>query len=218
MSGNAQRSATSLPAARAKPRVDREARKALYLRAAASAFIAKGAAASMQDVADEAGAPKPVFYRIFPSRADLIESFYEHVYDVIVSTQQGQWDGYGWALRVLYLEAKKEREIFLVALKTFRGDPALEPWREKLFDLMSTQATAFFHPTEGAPSGGEARGRHASRTLTSMGFDTLVTWLEDSDGLSDEKRFAWWGRIVREWRKATREAYDLDPPEKAEKK
>ena len=48
-----------------------------------------------------------------------------------------------------------------------------------------------------------------------MGFDTLVSWLEDSDGLSDEKRFIWWGRIVREWRKATREAFELDPPEAA---
>jgi AcrR family transcriptional regulator len=198
---------------RSKPRVDREARKADYLRAAARAFLAKGAQASMQDVADAAGAPKPVFYRIFPSRSDLIESFYQHVYGVIVETQQGQWDGYGWALRVLYLEAKKEREIFLVALKTFRGDPALEPWREKLFDLASTQAKGFFHPSEGAPPDGEERALRASRTLTSMGFDTLVSWLEDSDGLSDEKRFAWWGRIVREWRKATREAFDLDPPD-----
>jgi AcrR family transcriptional regulator len=198
---------------RAKPRVDREARKADYLRAAARAFLAKGAQASMQDVADAAGAPKPVFYRIFPSRADLIESFYQHIHDAIVETQQGQWDGYGWALRVLYAEAKKEPEIFLVALKTFRGDPALEPWRERLFDLISTQAMGFFHPTEGAPPGGEARALRASRTLTSMGFDTLVSWLEDSDGLSDEKRFIWWGRIVKEWRKATREAFELDAVE-----
>ncbi|HEX5006304.1 MAG TPA: helix-turn-helix domain-containing protein [Hyphomonadaceae bacterium] len=197
---------------RAKPRVDREARKADYLRAAAKAFLAKGAQASMQDVADAAGAPKPVFYRIFPSRADLIESFYQHIHDAIVQTQQGQWDGYGWALRVLYAEAKKEPEIFLVALKTFRGDPALEPWREKLFDLVSTQSMGFFRPSNGAPPGGDERGLRASRTLTSMGFDTLVSWLEDSDGLSDEKRFAWWGRIVKEWRKATREAFELDGP------
>lgn len=164
----------------------------------------------MQDVADEAGAPKPVFYRIYPSRADLIEAFYQHVHEVIVRTQQGQWDGYGWALRVLYLEARNDREIFLVALKTFRGDPALDPWRERLFSLVSGQAMGFFHPSDGAPPGGEARARNASRTLISMMFDTLVSWLEDSDGLSDDKRFVWWGRIVREWRKATREAYELD--------
>ena len=72
---------------RAKPRVDKEARKADYLRAAAKAFLAKGAAASMQDVADSAGAPKPVFYRIFPSRSDLIESFFQHVHDVIIELQ-----------------------------------------------------------------------------------------------------------------------------------
>ena len=47
--------------------------------------------------------------------------------------------------------------------------------------------------------------------MTSLLFDTLVAWLEDTDGLTDEKRFVWWGRIIREWRLATREAYDLDP-------
>ena len=50
-----------------------------------------------------------------------------------------------------------------------------------------------------------------------MSLDTLVAWLEDKDGLTDEQRFVWWGRIVREWRKATREAFELDPPEKSEK-
>jgi AcrR family transcriptional regulator len=199
--------------ARAKPRVDREARKADYLRAAAHAFLTKGASASMQDVADAAGAPKPVFYRIFPSRADLIDAFYQHIQDAIVQTQQGQWDGYGWALRVLYLEAKKEREIFLVALKTFRGDPALEPWRFRLLDLVERQAMGFFQPSEGAPAGADARAVRASGTMSSMMFDTLVAWLEDRDGLSDEQRFVWWGRIIREWRKASREAFDLDPPE-----
>lgn len=219
MARNARQPASSgqQTPARTKPRVDREARKADYLRAAAKAFLAKGAGASMQDVADAAGAPKPVFYRIFPSRADLIDSFYSHIYDVIVRTQQGEWDGYGWALRVLYLEAKKEPEIFLVALKTFRGDPSLEPQRKRLLDLIDMQAMGFFQPSAGAPSGGKDRAVRASGTMSSMAFDTLVAWLEDRDGLSDEKRFVWWGRIVREWRKATREAFDLDPPEISKK-
>ncbi len=202
---------------RAKPRVDKEARKADYLRAAAKAFLAKGASASMQDVADAAGAPKPVFYRIFPSRADLIDSFFHYVHDVIVETQKGEWDGYGWALRVLYLEAKKEPEIFLVALKTFRGDPALEPLREKLLGLVHAQATGFFQPAPGAPDGAADRVAMAAKTINSLAFDTLVAWLENSDRLTDEKRFIWYGRIIREWRKATREAYELDAPEAAEK-
>ena len=36
----------------------------------------------------------------------------------------------------------------------------------------------------------------------------------DLHKLSDEARFIWWGRIVREWRKATREAFQLDAPGK----
>jgi AcrR family transcriptional regulator len=202
---------------RAKPRVDREARKADYLRAAARAFLAKGAGASMQDVADAAGAPKPVFYRIFPSRAELIDAFYQHVHDVILETHKGKWDGYGWALRVLYIEAKKEPEIFLVALKTFRGDPTLDPWREKLHDLVHKQAAAFFEPAAGMGPVPPERIQQASRSISSFSFETLVVWLEDRDGLSEEARFKWYGRIIREWRKATREAYELDPPEAIKK-
>jgi len=206
------------PAPRTKPRVDKEARKADYLRAAARAFLAKGAAASMQDVADSAGAPKPVFYRIFPSRAELIEALFDHVHDTIVKTQQGKWDGYGWALRVLYLEAKKDPEIFIVALKTFRGDPSLDPLRQRLHELVHRQAAGFFQPAEGAPPGPKDRTEKASRTMTNLLFDTLVAWLEDADGLTDEKRFTWYGRVIREWRAAMREAYELDPPERTTKK
>lgn len=213
MSRTAQRTVGREAPLRPRPRVDREARKADYLRAAARAFLAKGASASMQDVADAAGTPKPVFYRIFPSRAEVIDAFYQHISDAIVQTQQGQWDGYGWALRVLYLEARKEPEIFLVALKIFRGDPALEPWRLRLLDLIERQAMGFFQPSEGAPHGADARAVRASGTMSSMMFDTLVAWLEDRDGLSDEKRFVWWGRMIREWRKASREAFELDGPQ-----
>ena len=57
----------------------------------------------------------------------------------------------------------------------------------------------------------------AAKTINSLAFDTLVAWLENSDRLTDEKRFIWYGRIIREWRKATREAYELDAPEAHEK-
>jgi AcrR family transcriptional regulator len=199
---------------RSKPRVDKEARKADYLRAAARAFLARGASASMQDVADAAGAPKPVFYRIFPSRAELIDALFRHVEETLIRTQQTKWEGYGWALRVFYLEAKKDPEIFLAALKTFSGDPALAHHRVRLQGLVHAQATNFFQPSEGAPPGPPDRTAKASRTMTNLMFDTLVTWLENTDGLTDERRFVWYGRIIREWRLAMREAYELDPPER----
>lgn len=167
----------------------------------------------MQDIAEGCGAQKPVFYRIFASRADLIDALFQHVHDTIVETQSGKWDGYGWALRVLYQAAHPDKEIFLVVLKTLRGDPDLEEWRQKLLELLHAKALLFFTPAAGAPPGGKARAQKASRTLSTLSFDTLVVWLEGGDGLSDEARFKWWGRIVREWRKATREAFRLDPPE-----
>lgn len=210
--GRATRKAVA-PVRRTRPRVDPVARKAEYLVAAAKVFLKLGATANMQDVADGAGAPKPVFYRIFPSRAELIGSFFQHVHDTIVETQKGEWGGYGWALRVLYLEARKSPEIFLVALKTFRGDPAFEPWRQKIMGLVQDQAlTGFFTPHPDAPAGAAGRAARASVTLSTLSFDTLVVWLENRDQLSDEARFKWWGRIIREWRKATREAFQLDGP------
>lgn len=202
------------PASRAKPRVDKEARRAEYLRAAAHAFLTRGASASMQDVADAAGAPKPVFYRIFPSRAELIETLFAHVHSTVVKTQQGKWDGHGWALRVVYLEAKKDPEIFLVVLRTFRGDPALQRQRDRLYSLIQKRAAAFFTPAADAPPGPPDRIARASATMTGFLFDSLVAWLEDADGLTDDRRFAWFAHIVREWRLATREAYELDAPAK----
>lgn len=214
MSNAARKSKTRVNPRRAKPRlkprVDREARKSEYLHAAAQVFLANGAAASMQDISDRAGAPKPVFYRIFPSRTDLIDALFQHVYDTIVRTQRGEWDGYGWALKVLYLEAKHDKDIFLVALNTFRGEPALDHWRQRLMNAIQEQAVGLFQPVEGAPAGAEQRAVRASKTLSSLFFDTLVAWLEDRDGLTDEARFKWWGKIIKEWRKATREAFALD--------
>ncbi len=137
----------------------------------------------MQDVADAAGAPKPVFYRIFASRAELIDALFQHVHDTIVETQKGKWDGYGWALKVLYLEARKDPEIFLVVLKVFRGDPAWEPWRQKLLLLVSKQAETVFRPADDAPPGGEKRAVAAARTVNAWVFEVLVSWLEDDDGL-----------------------------------
>lgn len=199
---------------RPKPRVNKELRKAEYLRAAARTFLAKGPAASMQDIADAAGAPKPVFYRIYPSRAELIDALFQHVHDAILKTQQGKWDGYGWALRVLYAEAKQEPDIFIVVLKVFNGDPALQEWRERLYALIHKQSTrGFFQPSAGAPPGAEKRAILAAKSLNSTSFDTLVAWLENTDGLTDEQRFTWWGRIIREWHRATREAYQLNGPD-----
>jgi len=196
--------------ARGRPRVDQKTRREDYLQAAAKVFLSQGAGASMQQVAEAAGAQKPVFYRIFPSRAALIDALFQRVYDVIAEVHEKPWEGYGWTLKAVYQAAKPQREVFLAALTAFRADPICEPWRERLLSLVHEHSRGFFEPAKGAPSGGEARAKYASKSLNSLFFETLADWLADRDGLSDEARFTWYARIVREWRKATREAYKLD--------
>jgi AcrR family transcriptional regulator len=197
-----------------RPRVNHTTRRLNYLRAAARVLLEKGLGASMQDIADGAGAPKPVFYRAFASRADLMNALFQHVHDQIVLSQEGEWDGYGWALRMLYQRARQDPEIFRVVLTVLRGEPALEEWRSRLMELIHAQTVLTFLPAPDAPPGGKARAIRASRTMSTLAFDTLVSWLEERDGLTDEQRFRWWARIVREWRKATREAFRLDSPDK----
>jgi AcrR family transcriptional regulator len=195
---------------RGRPRVDQTARREDYLQAAARVFLAHGAAASMQQVAEAAGAQKPVFYRIFPSRAALIDALFQRVYDVIAEIQAGPWEGYGWTLKAVYLAAKPQRDVFLAALTAFRADPACDRWRERLLTLVHEHSQGFFDPAPTAAPGGKARARLAARSLNSLFFEILTDWLADRDGLSDEARFTWYARIIREWRKATREAYRLD--------
>ncbi|MEI7933304.1 MAG: helix-turn-helix domain-containing protein [Alphaproteobacteria bacterium] len=198
--------------ARGRPRVDQKARREDYLQAAAKVFLAQGSQASMQQVAEAAGAQKPVFYRIFPSRAALIDALFQRVFDVIFEVQARPWEGYGWTLKAVYLAAKPEREVFLAVLTTFRADPALQAWRDRLLALVHEHSKGFFEPASGAPPGGAKRAEFASKSLNSLFFETLADWLTDRDGLTDEARFTWYARIVREWRKATREAYRLDDP------
>ena len=54
------------------------------------------------------------------------------------------------------------------------------------------------------------RAKKAAGALFGLFLDSMVTWLEDRDGLTDEERIRWWGRIVRENRAAGREAFRLD--------
>jgi AcrR family transcriptional regulator len=195
-----------------KPRVDRIARKAEFLHAAARAFLDLGSGASMQEVATYARAQKAVFYRVFPSRAALIDALFQHIHDACSLAYQSPWRGYGSRLLDVYLRARNDREIFIVGLKVFRGAPELDSWRDRIFDIVHMGSLAFFKPGANAPAGAERRAIQASRSLNTLFLDTLVLWLEDNDGLSDEARLYWWASMAREWRRVTRIAYELDGP------
>jgi AcrR family transcriptional regulator len=66
----------SRPASVRRPRADAERNRLLLLKAAKSAFAEKGAAASLEEIAREAGVGIGTLYRHFPTREALIEALY----------------------------------------------------------------------------------------------------------------------------------------------
>ena len=199
---------TGLPA-RKKPRVDHAARRESYVGIAAGVFLEKGLhAATMRDIAEAAGAAKVLFYRLFPSREALVEAVFHRVEQVIDEAFEQPWEGYGSTVGRVLETARADPAPFLVV---FRNCRASQPdWEARLRVVLARISRPLFEPGPNAPPGAEGRALKASGALFGLFLDSMVTWLEDRDGLTDAERIRWWGRIVRENRAAGREAFRLD--------
>lgn len=195
-----------------KPRVDAAARREEYIDVAARVMMEKGLhGATMRDFAEAAGAAKILFYRLFPSREALVEAVFERV-EKAVKASFSTWDGYGSMVRNVLADARRDPAPFLVVLKNCGGGADRSDWGDRLRAIVNERSRPMFEPKPGAPDGAEERAGQAGATLFGLWIDCMTTWLEERDGLDDAARIRWWGRIVKEWRLATREAYRLDPP------
>lgn len=194
---------------RKKPRVDAVARRDEYVRIAARVLLEKGLhAATMRDIADAAGAAKVLVYRLFPSREALIESVFDRVADAIEAAYAAPWEGYGSMVARVLETAREEPAPFLLVFRNCRaGQPE---WEARLRLLLARTSLPLFTPGPDAPAGAEERAEKAAGALFGLFLDSMIRWLEDSDGLTDAERIRWWGRMVRENRAAGREAYRLD--------
>lgn len=194
---------------RRKPRVDRDARRAEYVSVAGRVLLEKGLhTATMRDIADAAGAAKVLFYRLFPSREALVEAVFMKVEVAILEAYAQPWDGYGSLVRHVLVTARQEPEPLLLVLKNCRGGQP--EWEERMRALLSTVSMPLFIPGPGAPAGAQERALRASGAMFGLFVDSMITWLEERDGLTDDERVRWWGRIVKAWREAAREAFRLD--------
>lgn len=200
--------ATAAPV-RKKPRVDAVARRDEYVRIAARVLLEKGLhAATMRDIADAAGAAKVLVYRLFPSREALIESVFDRVADAIEAAYAAPWEGYGSMVARVLETAREEPAPFLLVFRNCRaGQPE---WEARLRLLLARTSLPLFTPGPDAPAGAEERAEKAAGALFGLFLDSMIRWLEDSDGLTDAERIRWWGRMVRENRAAGREVYRLD--------
>lgn len=194
---------------RRKPRVDHDARRAEYVSVAARVLLDKGLhTATMRDIAEAAGAAKVLFYRLFPSREALVEAVFLKVEAAILDAYARPWEGYGSLVRHVLATARQEPAPLLLVFKNCRGGQL--DWEERLRTLLARVSLPLFTPGPDAPDGAEERAIRASGAMFGLFVDSMITWLEDRDGLTDEERIRWWGKIVKAWREAAREAFRLD--------
>lgn len=194
-----------------KPRVDVAARREAYIRVASRVFLDKGlGAATMQDIADAAGAPKVLIYRIFPSKQALLDAICDFVIERIEAAYQVPVYIYGARAMEIAHAARDCPEVFLLVFRYGQTGIEQPDWAAALRKIIGDYTlTRWYMPGPDAPPGAEERARYASLLNLGPFLETLVRWIEAEDGLDDETRLRWWGRIQREFHLSSREAFRL---------
>jgi AcrR family transcriptional regulator len=194
-----------------KPRVNVPARREEYIRVASRVFLDKGLAiATMQDVADAAGVPKVLIYRIFTSKKALLDAIRDFVIARIHEAYAIPVNTYGGRAQVIAHAARDCPEAFLLVFRYGQAGIEQLDWAEALTETISGYTlTRWFTPGPDAPPGAEERARYASRLNVGPFVENQIRWIEGQDGLDEETRLRWWGRIQREFHVASREAFRL---------
>jgi AcrR family transcriptional regulator len=186
-------------------------RREAFLLAACRVFLERGVGtATMQDVADAAGVPKILVYRIFRSKQALLDA----IRDKVVAKIHEVWAlpayEYGARLRGMAMAARLQPEPFLLVFRYSQGGVEGLDWRAAVEDAMSRYTRErWFQVGPDAPPGAEARAEYASRLNVGQFIEMMIRWIEDTDGLDDETRYLWCARIQREFHLATRAAFQL---------
>lgn len=194
-----------------KPRVNVPERREAFLLAACRVFLERGVGtATMQDVADEAGVPKILIYRIFRSKSALLDAIRDKVIAKIHEIWAQPQPVYGARLQGMAMAAREQPEPFLLVFRYSQAGVEGLDWREKVEDAISAYTRdRWFKPGPDAPPGAEARANYASRLNVGQFIDMTIRWIEGADGLDDEERYRYVARIQREFHLATRDAFQL---------
>lgn len=194
-----------------KPRVNVPERREAFLVAACRVFLERGVGtATMQDVADAAGVPKILIYRIFRSKQALLDAIRDKVVAKIHEVWAEPAYMYGARLRGMAIAAQECPEPFLLVFRYSQAGVEGLDWREAVASAMAAYTRdRWFQPGPDAPPGAEARADYASRLNVGQFIEMVIRWIEGSDGLDDETRLRWSARIQREFHLASREAFQL---------
>lgn len=121
----------------------REAQRANILKSASLVFARKGRAATMADVAEEAGVSQGLAYRYFPNKEALFQELVEQtMQDPAASIlrwleQPGRPEERLFALVAHLVESRRQRPAFFQMLNQALGDEAMS---QRLHELVQRQA------------------------------------------------------------------------------
>jgi AcrR family transcriptional regulator len=186
-------------------------RREAFLLAASRVFLERGVGtATMQDVADAAGVPKILIYRIFRSKEALLDAIRDKVIAKIHEVWAVPARIYGGRLHGMVVAAREQPEPFLLVFRYSQAGVEGLDWRKKVEDAISAYTRdRWFKTGPDAPPGAEARAEYASRLNVGQFIDLTLRWIEGEGGLDDETRFRYVARIQREFHLASREAFQL---------
>jgi AcrR family transcriptional regulator len=166
-----------------KPRVllDRPARRAAILAAAAEAFAERGFAdTAMDDVAATAGITRLIVYRHFESKEDLYAAVLQHVRDrlaeelVLAAGPRGE----SVAVRALLAVARTDASGLRLLLRHAPREPQFATYANEFREQMIAYSELLMAEAR-APT--RVRTRWAAETLVSFVLDALLHWIEDGD-------------------------------------
>lgn len=194
-----------------KPRVNVAERREAYIRIAARVFLEKGLGqATMKDVADAAGVPKVLFYRIFSSKKNLLDAIRDYVLAGLHEAYARPSTVYGARARYVAELARPAPEPYLLVFRYSQARVEQLDWAEAVTGVISGYTRdRWFAIGPDAPPGALERSQYASRLNTGGFIETIVRWIEGEDGLDDDARMRWWARIQREYHLSSREAFRL---------
>ncbi len=194
-----------------KPRVNVAERREAYIRIASRVFLEKGLGpATMQDVADAAGVPKVLFYRIFLSKKDLLDAIRDYVIAGIHQVYATQNFTYGARVQGVAEIARECPKPYLLVFRYSQAGIERSDWAQAVANAISGYTRKrWFAVGPDAPPGADERADYASRLNVGQFIEVFIRWIEGNDGLDEKARLKWWSRIQREHHLASREAYRL---------
>jgi len=166
-----------------KPRVllDRPARRAAILAAAADAFAERGFAdTAMDDVAAAAGITRLIVYRHFESKEDLYAAVLQRVRDRLaeeLGLAAGP-RGENVAVRALLEVARTDASGLTLLLRHAPREPQFASYANEFREQMIAYSELLMAEAH-APT--RVRTRWAAETLVSFVLDALLHWIEDGE-------------------------------------